>query len=127
MRNAMKYSWRAMALAVALITAASPAFAQSKSKIRVETLASDKFEGRLTGSPGEKLASDFIISELQKMGAKPLPGQADFRSPFTFTAGSKDGGSTVAVTTQGAAAKSFAAPKDVIALSFSDTLEASGP
>ena len=62
----------------------------------MQTLASDKFEGRLTGSPGEKLAADYLISELKRMGAKPLPGMTDFRMPFTFTAGSKDGGSTFA-------------------------------
>ena len=67
---------------------------QSRTKTHVETLASDKFEGRLTGTPGEKLAADYIISELKRMGAKPLPGMTDFRMPFTFTAGSKDGGSS---------------------------------
>ena len=71
---------------------------QSRTKTHVETLASDKFEGRLTGSPGEKLAADYIISELKRMGAKPLPGMTDFRMPFTFTAGSKDGGTTMTVT-----------------------------
>jgi hypothetical protein len=44
----------------------------------VQTLASDKFEGRLTGSPGEKLAADYLIAELKRMGAKPLPGMTDF-------------------------------------------------
>ena len=116
-----------LALALIALTIAIPSFAQSKSKARVETLASDKFEGRLTGSAGEKLASDFIISELQKMGAKPLPGQTDFRSPFTFTAGSKDGGTRVTMTTEKSdAVRVFSAPKDVTALSFSDSAEASG-
>jgi len=64
---------------------------QSRTRTHVETLASDKFEGRLTGSPGEKLAADYIISELKRMGAQPLPGFKDFRLPFTFTAGPKDG------------------------------------
>ena len=61
-----------------------------------QTLASDKFEGRLTGSQGEKLAGGYLIAELKRMGAKPLPGMTDFRMPFTFTAGSKDGGSSFA-------------------------------
>ena len=60
----------------------------------MQTLASDKFEGRLTGSNGEKLAADYLIAELKRIGAKPLPGMTDFRMPFTFTAGSKDGGTT---------------------------------
>jgi hypothetical protein len=69
--------------------------APSKSRAHVETLASARLEGRLTGSSGERLASDYIVSELQKIGAKPLPGQTDFRLPFEFTAGTRDGGSRI--------------------------------
>ena len=90
-------------------------------KAYVRTLASERFEGRLAGSNGERLAADFIVSELQKIGAKPLPGQSDFREPFDFTAGTKDGGSWVRLNpdaTYGA--------KDVRALSFSDTGDANG-
>jgi len=71
--------------------------AQSQTRTYVETLASPRLEGRLAGSKGERLASDFIVAELQKIGAKPLPGQNDFRMPFEFTAGSRDGGSTIAL------------------------------
>ena len=39
----------------------------------------DALEGRLTGSTGERLAGDYIVVELQRIGAKPLPGQTDFR------------------------------------------------
>src|SRR5205814_854090 len=63
----------------------------------VETLASPRLEGRLTGTVGEKLASDFLVGELRTIGAKPLPGEKDFLLPFEFTAGTKDGGSTIAV------------------------------
>ena len=86
------------AVVAACLLVSAPGFSQtatsSRTKTHVQTLASDKFEGRLTGSPGEKLAADYLISELKRMGAKPLPGMTDFRMPFTFTAGSKDGGST---------------------------------
>ncbi len=99
---------------------------QSRTKTHVETLASDKFEGRLTGSPGEKLAADYIISELKRIGAKPLPGMTDFRMPFTFTAGSKDGGTTLTVTKDGGGAQTFTGATTVQALSFSDTAEATG-
>ncbi|MEP6782665.1 MAG: M28 family peptidase [Acidobacteriota bacterium] len=96
----------------------------------MQTLASDKFEGRLTGTPGERLAGDYLIAELKRIGAKPLPGMTDFRMPFSFTAGSKDGGSTLtinrtgngAVSTTGPrlAAKEFSGTTIVQALSFSD-------
>src|SRR5712692_11385450 len=69
--------------------------APSKTRAHVQALASPRLEGRLAGSSGERLASDYIVSELQKIGAKPLPGQTDLRLPFEFTAGSRDGGSSL--------------------------------
>ncbi|HYE87974.1 MAG TPA: M28 family peptidase [Vicinamibacterales bacterium] len=87
----------------------------------MQTLASEKFEGRLTGSPGEKLAADYLIAELKRMGARPLPGVTDFRMPFTFTAGSKDGGSKFTAGT-----REFTGASNVLALSFSDSGEVKG-
>ena len=121
-----------LAIAAAFILAAASSNAQTagavaaRTKAHVETLASEKFEGRLTGSPGEKLAADYIISELKRLGAKPLPGLTDFRMPFTFTAGSKDGGTTVTVTRDAGGAQTFAGAATVQALSFSDSVEATG-
>jgi len=54
----------------------------SKTRAHVETLASPRLEGRLAGSNGEKLASDYLVAELQKIGAKPLPGRTGFLEPF---------------------------------------------
>ena len=81
----------------------------------------------MTGSAGERLAGDYIVSELQRMGAKPLPGQSDFRLPFDFTAGTSDAGSSLVVTPASAAASTFRTRGEVQALSFSDDAEASGP
>lgn len=100
---------------------------QSATRRHVETLASPTFDGRGAGSPGEKLAADYLAKELQRIGAKPLAGQADYRLPFNFTAGSKDGGSTITLTRDGAPAQSFTARSEVQALSFSDNGEVSGP
>ena len=71
--------------------------AASPTRTHVEKLASPALEGRLTGSKGEQLASDYIAAELPRMGAKPLPGQRDYRIAFDFTAGTRDGGSSIAV------------------------------
>ena len=115
-----------------VVALAAPAHAQtsaavqSATRTRVETLASDTFDGRLTGSAGEKAASDYLTSELKRMGAKPLPGQADFLSAFSFTAGSKDGGTSITITRDGSAPQAFAAPANVLALAISDTGEATG-
>jgi hypothetical protein len=52
----------------------------------------------LSGSPGEKVASDYLIDQLKKIGARPLEKDADFLVPFEFTAGTRDGGSTLSVS-----------------------------
>jgi Zn-dependent M28 family amino/carboxypeptidase len=108
----------------------------SKTRAHVETLASPRLEGRLAGSNGEKLASDYIASEMQKIGAKPLPGHTDFLEPFEFTAGTRDGGSKISlqydtkngmesgVVFDGVARGSASGP--VRALSFSDNGDAEG-
>jgi len=126
--NAMKMNKRFAALGATLLTltltiadgrAASPQQAASapasKTRTYVETLASERFDGRLTGSAGERLAADFIVSQLKRIGAKPLPGRDDYRLPFEFTAGARDGGSTLTMK-----ATTFSSRTDVQALSFSD-------
>ena len=118
------------ALIVAIAIAAGLHAQASKTRAYVETLASSRLEGRLAGSNGERLASDYIVAELQKIGAKPLPGQTDFRLPFEFTAGTKDGGSRISILSGDAASKvgaPFEGPADVRALSFSDNGDVSGP
>jgi len=118
-----------LTIAATCLIVSAPTFSQtatsSRTKTHVQTLASDKFEGRLTGSPGEKLAADYLISELKRMGAKPLPGTTDFRMPFTFTAGSKDGGSKLTVV-RGTTVTNFDGPGNILATSFSDNGATSG-
>lgn len=118
-------------LAASCLIAVAPTYAQtatgSKTRVHVETLASPKFEGRMTGSPGEKLAADYLVAELKKIGARPLPGLTDFRMPFTFTAGSKDGGSKLTVRREGQDGWNFAGTAAIQALSFADNGEVTGP
>jgi hypothetical protein len=83
-------------------------------KTDISTLASERFGGRLTGTDGERLAREFIVSELKRIGAKPLPGRRDFALPFEFTAGARDVGTTLSVSGKSRA------------LAFSDSGEASG-
>src|SRR5688572_10212549 len=71
--------------------------ATSKTRPHVVALASDKLEERMAGTAGERLAADYLVSQLQRIGARPLPG-ADFRLPFEITAGTKDGGATLGLT-----------------------------
>src|SRR5436305_13259500 len=73
----------------AAIVAAQSTAPASKTRAHVEALASPRLEGRLTGSTGEKLAGDYLVGELKKIGAKPVPGQRDYLLPFQFTAGTR--------------------------------------
>jgi len=119
-------AFAAVALAVVLHGHAQ-APATSKTRQFVTTLASERFEGRLVGSNGEKLASDYLVSQLRRIGAKPLPGTTDFLLPFEFTAGTRDGGSTATITdTRSNGNRAFSTRTDVQALSFSDNGDATG-
>lgn len=65
-------------------------YAQSKPDLRdmrrdVEFLASDKLEGRMTGSPGEKKAAAYIAKRMKKSGLSPA-GNNGFFQPFSFSA-----------------------------------------
>jgi len=123
----MQMKSRLLVLALA-VTAAAPLPAQvataSRTRAHVETLASETFGGREAGSGGERLAADYIVSQLTRIGAQPLPGRRDMFQLFEFTAGSRDGGSTISTTA--GAATTAAAPTDVRALAFSDDATATG-
>jgi len=105
----------------------------SKTRPHVQTLASERFDGREAGSSGERLAGDYIAQQLARLGAKPLPGRRDMFASFEFTAGSKDGGSIVRVERGAASAgalppsTTFQERADIQALSFSDDAEVKGP
>jgi len=99
----------------------------SKTRAYVTALASYKLEGRLTGTNGERLARDYLIGELQRIGARPMPGASDFLQSFEFTAGTRDGGSiTRLVDSKTKAARKFDVVKEIRALSFSDNGDANG-
>ncbi|MSO46001.1 MAG: M28 family peptidase [Acidobacteria bacterium] len=111
-------------------TVASPA--ASPTRAHVEFLASDALEGREAGTPGERLAADYITAQLARIGARPLPGRADMFMPFEFTAGSRDDGSRLSISGAGAGGpaapqRTFADRTQVQALSFSDDAEVTGP
>lgn len=104
----------------AALYAQAPATTPSRTKEYVTTLASDQLEGRLSGSVGEQRASDYLVSQLRRIGAQPVPGQTGFTVPFEFTAGTRDGGSWLRL---GANGQRYDQRKDVQALSFSDNLD----
>lgn len=50
----------------------------------VETLASDKFEGRKVGTKGGELARTYLIGRLKEIGVQPYPGQTSYEQAFEF-------------------------------------------
>lgn len=117
-----------MAVAVPGVRAQAPATAPPAVATRphVERLAAPALEGRATGSPGADRAAAYLVEQLRAIGAQPLPGRSDFRSPFSYTSGITDGGTTLTVTRAGKTER-FADPEAIQALSFSDSTEVSGP
>jgi hypothetical protein len=118
----------ALALVLAQPYAAAQTATASRTRPHVAALASERLEGRLAGSNGERLAGEYIAAQMKRIGARPLPGQKDYRLPFEFTAGTRDGGSQLTITAPAAPApRTFKAGPDLQALSFSDNGDVSGP
>src|SRR5688572_2828843 len=127
MRRSTRFTLAALLAAfTAPLPAQTPAPAPATRAI-VETLASEKLGGREAGSAGERAAGDYLASQLARLGARPLPGRRDMFHSFPFTAGSRDGGSTVTVRAGGGKGTTFANARQVQALSFSDDGSVSGP
>ncbi|MGE0360532.1 MAG: M20/M25/M40 family metallo-hydrolase [Vicinamibacterales bacterium] len=120
----------AAVIALAAVDSRAQSAAPSRTRVDVEVLASERLAGRQAGAEGARLAADHLVAELRKMGARPLPGQQDFRLPFSFTAGVKDGGTTLQVTApadgDARGVAQFDTVRQVQALSFSDNAEVSG-
>src|SRR4029434_10284061 len=65
--------------------------------------------------------------QLARAGAKPLPGRRDMFMPFEFTAGTRDGGSTLTLRSADNPTAAFHRAEQVQALSFSDDATVNGP
>lgn len=48
----------------------------------VETLASDAYEGRKTGTKGAEMARTYLTSRLKEIGLKPYPGTSGYEQDF---------------------------------------------
>ena len=94
-------------------------------KQHIETLASPDLTGRRTGTDGARKAAAYLDAELRELGLVPMSGDTDFYDPFDFTAGTKDGGSSIETSIDGKK-QSWSSRDHVSALSFSDSGTVSG-
>jgi hypothetical protein len=55
----------------------------------VAYLASDELEGRLAGSRGAELASDYIAAQMKRIGLRPVGTNEDYFQNYEFNAGAR--------------------------------------
>lgn len=84
----------------------------------IQFLADDKLEGRRTGSGGEKIAYEFIISEFKKAGLSPFIKDNTYLQPFDVFEGRMIGKET-ALNIEGQVAELYA---DFFPLPFSSNV-----
>jgi hypothetical protein len=96
----------------------------------VERLASDRLEGRFTGSPGAERAAEFLANELQRIGLQPVSTNGGLFQAFEFNAGVRvlTNANHLSVIRAGAvpATNAFAVERDFRPLSFTANGELEG-
>jgi Tol biopolymer transport system component len=111
-------------------TALSSAISTNDIYAHVSYLASDLLEGRLTGTKGAQLASDYVAAQLKDAGLKPLGDNGTFFQNFEFTAGVQTvtNENKLSITKTGEVIRStdYQVEKDFRPLSFSANGEVSG-
>lgn len=83
-RNHESSAARAAAAAWELAT---PDFSAADLRRHVEYLCSDELAGRLTGTPGERLATEYVAAYMKRLGLKPAGDDGSWFQTFEFTAG----------------------------------------
>ena len=132
MRYAVSGARSCVALCVVAVLAAcaaqpKPQREPSSIQTNVEVLASDAFEGRLTGTIGIQQAAEHIVAELEAIGAVPLPGSDGYRLAFQYTGNATDGGTSLRVIDDVDGEPSWDDAESIRALSFSESAAVSGP
>lgn len=87
----------------------------------VNFLSSDLLEGRLTGTIGEQLATQYIATLFRHLGLQPAGDNGTFFQEFSFTAGVSLGTNNVLRVNQHGVIKPLILNQDWRPLAFSDT------
>jgi len=108
-------------------TTLSHAITKKSLQTHVEFLSSDSLEGRLTGTKGEKLATQYTADIFQHLGLEPAGDNGTFFQEFDFTAGVLLGkNNSCSVTNQNGATRSLILGQAWRPLSFSDNTSFAG-
>jgi hypothetical protein len=84
--NKLKWISLALLILTSCVTK-SQELNQQQIKAHIEHLASDKLQGRGTGTAGETLAAEYIISVFTTLKLKPLGDGSSYRQAFEFSRG----------------------------------------
>ena len=74
-------------IALPLPERSTPAITAADIAAHVRALSDERTEGRLAGTPGERLARDYLVRVMQSIGLEPAGSEGRFDAPFEFTAG----------------------------------------
>ncbi|MEZ0274527.1 MAG: peptidase M28, partial [Roseimicrobium sp.] len=103
------------------LSTTSAEIAPADMKQHITYLASDALEGRMTGTRGEQLATEYMASVFQQLGLVPFGDDNTYYSSFEFTAGVALGQGNKMELTNGTQKSSLACDLDWRPLSFSQT------
>ena len=92
-------------------------------RTHLNTLATEKMDGRLTGTPGEQRATEYVASVFQWLGLTPAGDSGSFFQSFPFTAGVALGENNRLTLHTGVEARKFTVDTDWRPLTFSKTGE----
>jgi hypothetical protein len=106
----------------AVIAPSSYEITKKNLQAHVRFLSSDALEGRLTGSDGEKLATQYIANQFLQSGLIPAGDNGTFFQEFAFTAGVRLGKHNIfSITTQKGVTQQLILNQEWRPLAFSDT------
>jgi Tol biopolymer transport system component len=89
-------------------------------RAHVYRLASDEFAGRLTGTPGEQLATQYVADMYKRIGLEPAGDNGSYFQDFDFTAGVALGSNNKLALQVGDDKAEFTVDQDWRPLAFSD-------
>lgn len=105
--------------AVAAPGGTAQAIRAEDARLHVERLASEEMAGRLTGTAGERMATDYVASVFEQLGLEPGGDDGSYFQRFAFTAGVRLGENNALKVVTGDAGRALALNEDWRPLSFS--------